>query len=240
MRRLLRTGIAAAVVVVAGVAAWVVFFQDDAPPPPSLDAVDSTGATGAEGDSIDGTWTVVTGTDTYAGYRIDETFAGVNTPVEPAVARTGSVTGSVDIAGTTVEDAAFTVDMTTLASDPCNVPAALSGLSCDRRDSYLKTASLETDSFPEASFALDEPVELGTEPAVGQQVEIEAAGQLTLHGVTKAVTLALQARWDGTQLVVVGQLPILLADYDIAPPDVPVVSVEDNGQLEVSLVLARS
>lgn len=67
------------------------------------------------------------------------------------------------------------------------------------------------------------------------------AGDLTIHGVTRPVDFPLTATIQGPNLVVIGQLDVLLADYGIAAPSAPVVaSVEDNAILELSLVLARS
>ncbi len=238
LKRIVLVAVGLVVAVVGATAVWVVFFQEDAPPPPSLDAVDGGTDTTADGDSPEGIWTVVANPDTYGGYRIDETFSGVSTPVEPAVARSGQVTGTVTIEGSTVSAATFSVDLTTLASDPCNVPPGVN-LTCDRRDELMKTSGLETNSFPEATFTLTEPIELDPVPDIGAAVEVDAVGTLELHGVTQTVTFPMQARWDGSQLVVVGSLEIALADYAITPPDLPFLSVEDTGTIEVSMILQR-
>ena len=52
--------------------------------------------------------------------------------------------------------------------------------------------------------------------------------------------LEAQVQEDGTA-VVVGSLPILFADYGIEKPDVAgFVTTEDNGVLELSLLLSRA
>ena len=83
-------------------------------------------------------------------------------------------------------------------------------------------------------------MDLGSEPAEGATVEVTAAGDLTLHGVTKAVEIPLQARLEGGVVTVAGSLPITFADYAIAKPEsMMVLSVEDAGTLEVQLQLTR-
>jgi len=72
-------------------------------------------------------------------------------------------------------------------------------------------------------------------------VAMQLPGRLTLHGVTRDVTIAAQARLeaDGT-VVVAGSLPILFADYGIEAPNVAgIIAVEDNGSMEFRVVLAR-
>jgi polyisoprenoid-binding protein YceI len=49
-------------------------------------------------------------------------------------------------------------------------------------------------------------------------VEVEATGELTLHGVTRSVTIPLAARRDGSTLAVDGSLTVTFADYGIDDP----------------------
>jgi polyisoprenoid-binding protein YceI len=67
---------------------------------------------------------------------------------------------------------------------------------------------------------------------------VAAVGELTLHGVTKPVTLQLQARWTGDAITVAGNAPIVLSDFDMDIIEIPgFVTVADNGVLELQLVL---
>ena len=67
-----------------------------------------------------------------------------------------------------------------------------------------------------------------------------ATGDLTVHGVTQPVAIPLEAQIVNDVIVVVGQLPIALSDYDIAAPSAPIVaSVEDSALLEISVALTR-
>ncbi len=72
-------------------------------------------------------------------------------------------------------------------------------------------------------------------------VTVEAAGELTIHGVTQVVTIPLEAQLvDGT-IVIVGSIDITLEDYGVSVPDAPiVVSASDTATLELQLFLQPS
>ena len=179
------------------------------------------------GTSADGAWKVATGADTFVGYRVDEVFAAgaVN---KTAVGRTPGVTGKVVVASATISEASFEADMTALKSDEA------------RRDSQIKVKGIESTKFPTATFVLSSPIDLGGAPKIGAELPVKATGNLTLHGVTKEVTLDLKARWTGDRIDVAGKTDILMADYAIEPPTVPaIVTVENRGVLELQLAFTR-
>jgi polyisoprenoid-binding protein YceI len=214
------------VLVALGFAGWWFFLRDDAPPEATLVARDAPETTVAgSATSPDGTWTVQQGDDVFAGYRVTEQFAG-ETITKTAVGRSPAVTGTLTVEGSTIPAATFEVDMTKLASDS------------SRRDSRIRSDGLQTNQFTTASFTLTQPLELAAAPALNTEVEVQAIGDLTLHGVTKPVTMALQARWNGDTIDVAGGTAIMMADYGINPPSVGgFVSVADEGRLEVQLTL---
>ena len=230
------------VAVLGGAALWYVFFRPSGPPPVSLGSMApataapvgsaaegsgaSAGAGGSPGQTLEGVWTTdpsassTSGPATFVGYRVREELANIG--ATEAVGRTSDVTGSLTIEGTTVTEGEFKADLRTLQSDNGN------------RDRQLSRQALETATYPEASFTLTEPIELGTEPAEGQVVEVTATGDLTLHGVTKSVQIALQARREGDTIAVAGSLPIAFADFGIQKPQaVVVLSVEDGATVEL-------
>ncbi len=192
---------------------------------------DSTGTPGEEPAALDdltGTWSVVAGEQTFVGYRVEEVLANIGDIT--AVGRSGAVTGSLVAEGNTVTAVDIVADLTELKSDR------------SARDRQMETQALETDTFPEASFSLTEPIEIPTVPAdASQVVELTAVGELTLHGVTRPIQLSLQGTVAGSSLVVVGSTEILMSDYDIEPPRAPIVaSVDELAVMEVSLVFTRS
>ena len=239
-----------AVAVLGGAALWYVFFRPSGPPPVSLGsmapataapagtATAGSGASAGTGPgasasrTLEGIWTTdptassTSGPATFVGYRVREELANIG--ATEAVGRTSDVTGSLSIEGTTVTKAEFTADLTTLQSDNGN------------RDRQLSRQALETGTYPQATFTLTAPIDLGPEPAEGQVVEVTATGDLTLHGMTKSVQIPLQARREGDTIAVAGSLPIAFADFGIEKPQaMMVLSVEDRGTLELLIHLTR-
>ena len=132
------------------------------------------------------------------------------------------------MAGTKITAAEVTGDVTTLKSDD------------DRRDGQLRRQALETDQFPQATFKLTTPIELGSVPADGQPLSATATGELTLHGVTKTVDIPAQAQLNGSLIQVVGSLSFPFSDYQINAPNIGgFVSVQDQGTLEFQVNLAK-
>ncbi len=192
-------------------------------------AGDPTSAPPPAAGGLAGSWTIAEGE---AGYRVRETFLQQRRDVD-AVGRTSDVTGGLVIEGEegalVIASGTVEVDMTTLRSDE------------GRRDNQLRGRGIQTDTFPTSTFEVTGPVAL---PAAfgSEDVDVTLPVRLTLHGVTRDVEMAAQARLqdDGT-VVVAGSLPIVFADYDIEAPNIGgFVAVEDRGTLEFRVVLARS
>ena len=233
-------------VVIAGGAVWYFVFRDDAPAEVTLERATrsldgegsgttaTSGGTGTRAAGLDGTWnvdgTIGSFTDfssSFAGFRVEEQLVGIG--AKTAVGRTPNVTGTMTITGTTVPNASFEVDMTTLTTDD------------GRRDNAIRTQAIETSRFPKATFVLTQPIALGSLPAEGQQIEVDAIGSLTLHGVTKTVTIPLQAQRKDNVIAVVGSLEVPFADYSISQPRAAaVLSVEDKGTIELQLFFTRA
>lgn len=216
------------------------YLGNDAPAKVSLEAatesVSETADQTAETDgNIDGTWTVDTesgefdyesATGTFAGFRIEEELVSIGSAT--AVGRTGDLSGSMTIDGTTVTAATFEIDLSTITTDD------------SRRDKKVQEA-LETDQYPTATFTLTEPIELGDDAGSGAPVTVNATGKLTVHGVTQDATFALDAQLvDGT-VVVVGTTTVTFSDFGVEVPSSRiVVSVSETGTLELQLLLVRS
>jgi polyisoprenoid-binding protein YceI len=187
--------------------------------------VNVTTTSGAAADSADGTWTVVPGANVFGGYRIHKVLAGVDQEV---TGRSPNITGSLTMSGSLLETATFELDMKALDSGQ------------SLRDQRMTSEGLETNTFPTATLAVSKPFTLPSTPKQGETVDATVPGELTLHGVTKAVQLTVQARWNGPTLDITASAPIALADYSIAVPAVPGATVADAGVLEAQIALARS
>lgn len=198
-----------------------------------VDSGEATGETAQGTPGVDstpdlnGTWTVQANADaTFVGYRINEVLNTIGD--FEVVGRTSDVSGSLVIDGSTISEVSVVAQMGTLTTDNSG------------RDNAMRNQALETEQFPEATFTLTTPIELDVIPDEGQTMQTTATGELTIHGVTQVVDFPLEAQLVGESIVVVGQLPMLLADYAITAPSAPIVaSVEDNALLELSIVLAR-
>jgi polyisoprenoid-binding protein YceI len=212
---------AVVIVVAAGVAGWWFFVRSDAAPPPEIKDTNVVA-----GGTLDGTWTVRPGEASFVQYRVKEQFVGA---VESdATGRTDDVTATMTINGTTIAGVNVSADLSTLTSDK------------DRRDRAIHGSGLQSDQFPTATFVLTQPITLPQAPQKGVKVTTDATGDLTLHGITKLVTIPLEGRWDGQTVQVVGELPIRFVDYGITPPNIGgFVTVAGEGKMELQLFFAK-
>ncbi len=260
-RRWLLVGLAAiAGIVVAGAAVWFLFLGGDAPsavdiddavgavsspspaasaaasPEPSSDGSSEPSvpvASAPAGDGLDGSWSVDTSvgsfddfSNSWVGFRVDEVL-GQGIGRTTAVGRTPGVVGTLEFSGSTVETATIEADLTRIVSDRT------------RRDGAIQR-SLETSTFPTATFVLTEPLDLGAQPSEGETLSGTAVGDLTIHGVTRPAEFAVEARLAGDVVVVVGSTEVVFSDFGVDMPSAPiVVSVEDDGVLELQLFFAR-
>lgn len=220
-------GVSAAVVVVLGVSAAAfgpVFYRDVIVGAPA--AAPSVSAAPADAsldtNNVTGEWKI--GTGSTAGYRVNEVLSG--TPVT-VVGKTEGVTGSMTVDGSTLKAATVKVDVGSIATDQ------------PPRDEYFRGTAMEVSKFPDATFTLTQPVDAAV-PASGQVQTVEATGNLTLHGVTKPVTVKLQAALSGTGVQVSGSIPLTFSDYGVQAPDLGFVKVENSGSVEFLVQATRA
>jgi polyisoprenoid-binding protein YceI len=98
--------------------------------------------------------------------------------------------------------------------------------------------ALRTGEHPTAVFTLTGPVTAASTPAVGQVQAVTATGELTIAGVTREVTVDLEAVLNEGTGQVAGSIPITFADFGVEAPNLGFVSVEPEGFVEFSLVIA--
>lgn len=230
-RTLLAAGVAMTLAVtIGGAAVWYLYLRGDAPPPVTLaSAVEAiqTATPVTQATTLSGTWVVDSTPGSFVGYRVGEELVRVG--VTTAVGRTTAVSGEVVINGDDVEAASITADLTQLESDS------------DMRDGQLRRQAIETDAYPTATFVLTSAVTLPADAAAGAAFATMLTGELTLHGVTRTVSIPVEAQLSDTNLIVVGSIDIVFADYNIEKPSgSSVVSIEDHGILEIQLYLAQA
>jgi len=189
----------------------------------------TTGPPTASSTAGAGTWTVTSGSQ--AGYRVREQLASLPAPSD-AVGRTTAVTGTLTLAQAasaySVSAANFSVDVTKLTSDQ------------SRRDQRIHSQGLQSDRYPTATFKLTSPIALSSSAASGQTVRVSATGDLTIHGVTKSVTIPIDARLNGSKIELVGSITFPFSDFQMTPPSIGgFVSVQPNATMEFQLLLAQ-
>jgi polyisoprenoid-binding protein YceI len=190
-------------------------------------------ATALPAGALDGTWTVNPAigsfdydagdfSGSWVGYRVQEELVDIGGT--EAVGRTPEVTGSLTIDGTTITEASFEADLTSLESDE------------SMRDGQLGRQGIQTDRFPTATFVLTQPIELDALPSVGQDIEIDAVGDLTIHGVTRSVTIPLHAALHDGVIAAAGSLTFTWDDFDMERPSAQrVLSLADDVTMETQL-----
>lgn len=223
-RRWRRWAIASAVMLVVlvllgGVTIRLFVAQQHSAAPLSLPAGHPSAAAGP----VSGTWHAVEGSA--AGFRVTERALGATNVV---VARTSSVTGSVVTDGSVVSRAAFRVTLTALRVDGKPQP-------------QLAT-SLTTSAFPVAQIRLTSPIALSSAFARGATMHASARGVLSLKGLSRSVTISLDARRDGALIEAAGSVPVSFATWHISQPAGFgwFGSLADHGTAEFRLILRRA
>jgi polyisoprenoid-binding protein YceI len=174
------------------------------------------------------------GSGTQVSYRVREQLAGLKFPTD-AIGTTESVTGTIVIKPDGSIDSAkshLTIDLRTLKSDQ------------DLRDGYVKTRTLETDKFPSAEFVPKKmdgiPAPLPA-PERPDQTSFQMVGDLTVHGVTKEVTLEGYATYSRDLVSGRASTNFTFATFGLTKPTLArLLSVDDNIKLEIEFRLKRN
>jgi polyisoprenoid-binding protein YceI len=239
VKRPIVIGVAAVIAVVALVAGggYIYYFSGLRTSPGQLGlsaspAPTSSSPTPATG--LAGRWIV--GSGSVAGFRVKELFVG-QTSKHEAVARTSSISGELAVSGDTTagyraSDMKITVDLVELHSVD-----QVAGRDVSQRDGVvarqLSVRSFSTASFTALSASVPAGITLG-------QVDVTAPGKLTIHGVTKDVTVKAKAQVLGDKVEIAGSVLIDMNDYGVSPPQVPFVTVESATTLEFDIFLTKS
>jgi len=240
MRKPIVLGAAAAFVALALVAggAYIYYFSGlrTSPAELGLTAVPSPAGSTPSAPAaagLTGKWTV--GSGSIAGYRVKELFVG-QTSKHEAVARTSTVSGGMNVSGDSsgyqVSDVTITVGLADLQSKD-----QVAGRDVSQRDGVV-ARQLNVQQFPTAIFT----VVSASVPAgiTSEQVDVTAAGKLTIHGVTKDVTVNAKAQLVGDKVEIAGSTSIDMNDYGVSPPQVPFVTVDSTTTLELDIFMTKT
>ena len=188
---------------------------------PALNPGEAASGTTVDVRHLSGTWAV--GKGSFAGYRVKEVLLGQNATV---TGRTNAVAGFVTIKGLVLTGATISVDVGSIATTE---PA---------RDAYFRDTALQVSQFPKATFNLTNPV-TAVRPTPGQPQSSTATGELRLHGVTRPVTVMLNAVLTKHGGEVTGSIPITFTDFGVQAPSLGFVTVEGTGSIEFLLDLTQ-
>ncbi len=186
-----------------------------------------------------GTWEVIggaAGNTTSVGFTFDELLPGSQRTTSGS---TNEVTGQFRVENNELVDGGLTVDMTTLTTD------------IERRDINVRMTIFSTDTFPEARFEVghgetSEPgrgalygTDLSSVPDDGGAVRLNIPGRLTIRGVTRDVIVPMDVVRSENYVLMGGTLPINRLDYDVRTPDFVAAKVDENGELNLRIVLRK-
>ena len=227
----------AALLALGGAGTYAYFFSGLRTSPSALALASPSASPSAAANTspaTGGSWQITGGS--LVGYRVKEQFVGQSSTHE-AVARTGDVTGSVNISqsGSTYEmtSAAVTVQLSGLTSVD-----SVAGYNVTNRDRVVQR-SLDVSTYPAAVFKAQH-VALPAGVETGQAVAVSVPGQLTIHGVTKDVTATLQLRVSGNAAQIAGTISTNMTDFGVSPPSIGFTTVQPALTIEFQLKLTES
>ncbi len=173
---------------------------------------------------------ITSGESSRARYRVRERLLGRELDND-AVGETADITGSIalDDKGAVVRGASgFDVNLTGLKSDE------------NRRDNYVRSRILVTDSFPSTKLAVTGVRGLPSPLPVSGRVQFQLLGDLTLKGITRPTTWNVVANVNGDRLTGTASTAFTFTDFQLTQPKVRVVlSVADTIRLEYDFAMRK-
>ena len=156
---------------------------------------------------------------TTASYSVYEDLIFQNKPNNDAVGTTHSVQGSFKIRTSSsplVAAMNITVDLRTLQTDAA------------RRDSFVRQNTLQTDTYPYATFISTSTQGLPASYSDGQTVHFQLTGNLTMHGQTNKEVFDVQGKVVGNTVTGTATSTIYMTDFGIQPPNLANIAIAQN------------
>ena len=111
-----------------------------------------------------------------------------------------------------------------------SVPSASLHSTKDGIDKNMHKA-LKASEFKDITFRVKS---LASRPGAGA---LRAVGVLTIAGISKDVTLDLTAQRAGSNVSVVGEIPLLMTDYGVTPPKAMMGMMRTDPKISIRLEL---
>ena len=160
-----------------------------------------------------------------ARYIVNEQLVKLPAPND-AMGSTKDIVGKIILSEngqiSTDHNSSLEVNMLSLKSDS------------NRRDDYMKRKSLESNTYPTASFQITKINNLTYPIPENQKLDFELIGTLTIREISKEVSWDVSGKFDGTKLTGLAKTEFKFGFFEIEIPKVfVVVSVKDLIQLEI-------
>jgi polyisoprenoid-binding protein YceI len=91
------------------------------------------------------------------------------------------------------------------------------------RDEHVRTDTFETAKYPFALFTAEQVQVFSGTYSEGQDIQFRLPGELTLHGVTHAVTFAMEGKLSGKTVSGSGAAIVHLSDFGMKDPEITTV-----------------
>lgn len=227
MKRYLWIAGVGVILIIGAFMSYMAFFGSTTNPPPAPGGTVSSTST-ASGVATDcGTPIPSTGLRTFqivpaqttASYKVRENLILRTLPSNDAIGTTHSVQGSFRIrtgASPLVAAMNITVDLSTLQTDE------------PMRDRYVRRNSLQTDTYPTATFISTCAQGMPANYSEGQVVQFQLVGNLTMHGKTNKEVFNVQGKVAGNTVTGTASSTISMTDFGIQPPNLVNIAVAEN------------
>src|SRR6266699_3121063 len=156
---------------------------------------------------------------TTASYSVYENLILQNKPNNDAVGTTHSVQGSFKIRTSTsplIAAMNIQVDLRTLQTDSA------------RRDHFIQQNTLQTDTYPYATFISTSTQGLPASYSDGQTVHFQLTGNMTMHGQTNKEVFDVQGKVVGNTITGTATSTIYMTDFGIQPPNLANIAIAQN------------
>ncbi len=156
---------------------------------------------------------------TTASYSVYENLVFQNKPNNDAIGTTHSVQGSFRVrtgASPLIAAMNIKVDLSTLQTDS------------PRRDNYVRQNTLQTDTYPYATFVSVSTQGLPGSYTDGQTVHFQLTGNLTMHGKTNKEVFDVQGKVLGNTVTGTATSTIYMTDFGIQPPNLANIAIAQN------------
>ena len=156
---------------------------------------------------------------TTASYSVFENLVFQNKPNNDAIGKTHTVQGSFKIqtsSSPNIEGMNIQVDLRTLQTDSA------------MRDNYVRQNSLQTDTYPYATFVSVSTKGLPSSYSDGQTVHFQLIGNMTMHGKTNKEVFDLQGKVVGSTITGTATSTMYMTDFGIQPPNLANIAIAQN------------